>query len=61
MELAGFLFLPAGWFISVSAVVLLHSLPPQTVFCLAGLAVEAVGFVLVAREHLPKRRKKSDT
>jgi hypothetical protein len=61
MKLAGFLLLPAGWFISVSAIILLRTVPSQTVFCLAGLAVEAVGFVLVAREHLPKRRTKSDT
>ena len=60
MKLAGFLLLPAGWFIAASAVVLLHTVPSQTVFCLAGLAVEAVGFVFVAREHIPKRRTKSD-
>jgi hypothetical protein len=58
MKLAGFLLLPAGCFISVSAVVLLHTLAAQTVFCLAGVAIQIVGFVFIAREHLPKRRLK---
>jgi hypothetical protein len=52
--------MPAGCFIAVSAVVLLHTTQAQTVFCLLGVAIEIVGFVFVAREHLPKRRSKSD-
>jgi hypothetical protein len=52
--------MPAGWGIALSAIRLLHTLPAQTAFCLAGLAIEIVGFVLVAREHLPKRRVKND-
>jgi len=59
MKLAGFLLLPAGWFIAVSAIGLLHSLPAQTAFCLAGVAIEAVGFVFIARQHIPKPRSKS--
>jgi len=55
MKLAGFLLMPAGFFISVSAAVLLHTFSTQTGFCLAGFAIEVVGFVLVAREHLPSR------
>jgi hypothetical protein len=60
MKLAGLLLMPAGWGIALSAIRLLHTLPAQTAFCLAGLAIEIVGFVLVAREHLPKRRVKND-
>jgi hypothetical protein len=60
MKLAGFLLMPAGWFIALSAVALLHTLPAQTVFVLAGVAIEVVGFIFVAREHTPKRRSKSD-
>ncbi len=60
MKLAGFLLMPAGWFIAVSAVVLLHTVPAQTVFCLLGFAIEIVGFVFVAREHLPKRKTKKE-
>jgi hypothetical protein len=49
----------AGWFIAVSAIGMLHSLPAQTAFCLAGLVIEIVGFVFVARLNIPKRRSKS--
>jgi hypothetical protein len=55
MKLAGFLLMPAGFFIAVSAVILLHTPPAQTAFCLAGVSIQIVGFVFVAREHLPKR------
>jgi hypothetical protein len=51
--------MPAGWFIAVSAIGLLHTLPAQTAFCLAGLAIELLGFVFVARQHIPKRRSAS--
>ncbi len=51
--------MPAGWFIAVSAIGLLHQLPAQTAFCLAGVAIELVGLVFVARQHIPKRRSKS--
>ena len=50
--------MPAGFVIAVSAVVLLHTVPSQTAFCLAGVAIQIVGFVFVAREHLPKRSAK---
>lgn len=51
--------MPAGWFIAVSAIGLLHSLAAQTAFCLAGVAIEIVGFIFVARQQIPKRRSKS--
>jgi len=59
LKLAGFLLMPAGWFIAVSAIGLLHQLPAQTAFCLAGVAIELVGLVFVARQHIPKPRSKS--
>ncbi len=46
--------MPAGFFIAVSAVALLHTVPAQTVFCLAGVSIQIVGFVLVARQHRPR-------
>jgi hypothetical protein len=49
-----------GWVIAVSAIMLLHTIPAQTAFCLAGVAIELAGFFFVAREHIPKRRSKSD-
>jgi hypothetical protein len=51
--------MPAGWFIAVSAIGLLHTVPSQTAFCLAGVAIELVGLFFVARQHIPKKRSKS--
>ena len=56
MRLAGFLISVAGWTIVLTAVVL-FSLPAlRTGFVLAGVAVEALGWVLVIRSHLGTRR-----
>jgi len=52
MKLAGFLLLPAGWGIVLSAVVLLASALPRGCFVLAGMGVEGMGLVLVVRSHL---------
>lgn len=53
MKLAGFLLLPAGWAIVLTALVLLPPVPVRSAFVLAGVAVEAVGLILVARAHIP--------
>ena len=55
MKLAGFLLLLAGWGIILAAVVLLASALPRTGFVLAGLGVEVLGLILVARAHLVMR------
>ena len=52
MRLAGFLLLLAGWSIVLTAVVLLASALPRAGFVLAGIGVEVLGVVLVARSHL---------
>jgi hypothetical protein len=54
MKLGGFLLLLSGWGIVVTALTLLHT-SVLTVFVLAGVAVEILGLVLVARAHLPVR------
>jgi Flp pilus assembly protein TadB len=54
LRLAGFLLMVAGWMLVLAAVVLLRALPAQTGFALAGVAVEALGFVLVARRRRTK-------
>ncbi len=51
MKLAGFCLLVSGWVIAEAAVVLLTQAPAQTAFVLAGIAVEILGLVLVARSH----------
>lgn len=52
MKLLGFFLLFAGWILVISALVMLRQITPRTVFVLAGISVEIVGLVLVARSHL---------
>ncbi len=52
MKLLGFLLLLAGWAIVLTAAVLLPSAAARSVFVLAGIAVEILGFGLVIRAHL---------
>ena len=52
MKLAGFLLLLAGWAIAMTAIVILPSAGARAAFLLAGMAVEAVGLVIVFRSHL---------
>ena len=51
MKLAGFLLLPAGWAVLVVAIAILSSRTIASVFVVAGLLVELLGLVLVARYH----------
>ena len=51
MKLLGFFLLFAGWVLVIAAVVLLGQAAPRTIFVLAGLGVEIIGLVLVARSH----------
>jgi hypothetical protein len=52
MKLGGFLLLLSGWGIVLAAVRMLHG-NAASAFVLAGVAVEILGLVLVARAHLP--------
>jgi hypothetical protein len=52
MKFAGFLLLLAGWGLTLAAVALLADAGPRGGFLSAGLAVEALGLVLVVRSHL---------
>jgi hypothetical protein len=58
MKFAGFLLLLAGWGIALAAVILLRTAAPRGAFILAGVAVECVGMVLVARSHLRRGGEK---
>jgi len=55
LRIAGFLLMLAGWMLVLAALVMLVSLPSRTGFVLAGVAVEILGFVLIARAHLPSK------
>lgn len=52
MKLLGFLLLPAGWGIVLSALALLNTEAARTGFVLAGLGVEILGLVIVIRAHM---------
>jgi hypothetical protein len=54
MKLAGFLLLPAGWAIMLTALALLPQGSARGAFLLAGLGVEALGLGLVVRAHMPE-------
>ena len=58
MKLAGLLLLLAGWLIVVAAVILLIPADAKTIFVLAGVGVEIIGFTLVIRSNPLARRKK---
>ena len=58
MRLAGFLLLPAGWGLVISALILLAAAGPRTAFILAGFGVEILGLVLLVRTHTPPRRER---
>ena len=53
MKLAGFLLLLAGWLLILATLALLGPVPARMAFVLAGVGIEVVGLVLVARAHLP--------
>ena len=53
MKIAGFFLLLAGGALVLTAVALLALSLPRTGFVLAGVGVEVIGLVLVARSHLP--------
>lgn len=52
MKLIGFLLLLSGWGIVVASLAMLHG-TAVSIFIFAGVAIEVLGFVLVARAHLP--------
>jgi heme/copper-type cytochrome/quinol oxidase subunit 3 len=52
MKLIGFLLLLSGWGIVLAALRMLHG-NATSVFIVLGVVVEVLGFVFVARAHLP--------
>ncbi len=52
MKIAGFFLLLAGGVLVLPAVALLALSLPRTGFVLAGVSIEVIGIVLVARSHL---------
>jgi len=58
MKLAGFLLLPSGGVIALTAVVLLPASAAREAFALAGLAIEVAGLILIFRAHMPEKEER---
>ena len=59
MKFAGLLVMPAGFFLSIAALVLFpaSNTAARMAFLLCGLAVEALGLIVAARGHLEAQGK----
>jgi hypothetical protein len=55
MKYAGLLVMPAGFFLTVAALVLFPAPAPRDAFVLGGLAVEILGLVVAVRGHMPAK------
>lgn len=56
---AGFLLLMAGWMLVLCAVVLLKQEAARGGFVMAGMAVEALGLVLVVRSYIAPKPERT--
>jgi hypothetical protein len=57
MKYAGLLVMPAGFFLSIAAILLFPASPSRAAFVACGLAVEAMGLVVAIRGHMPGDRR----
>jgi hypothetical protein len=55
MKYAGLLVMPAGFFLTLAALLLFPDPPRRLAFVVCGLAVEAMGLVVAVRGHMPAR------
>ena len=55
MKYAGLLVMPAGFFLTIAAIVLFSAPAQRTAFVLCGLAVEAMGLIVAVRAHMHLR------
>jgi len=55
MKYAGLLVMPAGFFLTIAAVVLFSGATQRMAFVLCGLAVEVLGLVVAVRGHIQLR------
>jgi hypothetical protein len=52
MKYAGLLGMPAGFFLSIAAIVLFAGTAQRTAFVLCGVVVELMGLVVAVRGHM---------
>ena len=57
MKYAGLLVMPAGFFLSIAALVLFPAPAPRAAFVVCGLAVECLGLGVAVRGHMESRRE----
>ena len=57
MKYAGLLVMPAGFLLSIAAILLFPPSPTRVAFVLCGLAVEAMGIGVAIRGHMPGDRR----
>ena len=55
MKYAGLLVMPAGFFLTIAALVLFQAAAPRAAFVVCGLAVEGMGLFVAVRGHMPAR------
>ena len=55
MKYAGLLVMPAGFLLSIAAILLFPASAQRTAFVLCGLAVEAMGLLVAVRGHMQIR------
>jgi hypothetical protein len=55
MKYAGLLVMPAGFFLTLAALVLFPDGPARGGFAVCGLAVEVLGLVVAIRGNMPAR------
>ncbi len=55
MKYAGLLVMPAGFFLTLTALVLFPDSTRRLAFIVCGLAVVAMGLVVAVRGHMPAR------
>ena len=61
MKYAGLLVMPAGFFISISALVLFPDPVLRATFMLCGIAVEILGLGVTVRGHMEPRPKETSS
>ncbi len=59
MKYAGLLVMPAGFFLSIAALVLFSDPALRTTFVVCGLAVELLGLGVAVRGHMEPRPKEN--
>jgi hypothetical protein len=55
MKYAGLIVMPAGFFLTIAALVLFADPARRAAFVVCGLAVEIMGLVVAVRGHMPAR------